>query len=276
VGGGRWWPILTLIVRMEFEGFAPVVDPHEVRQIVHAGASMPMRKMEQSEAWAKDYLLRRGFKAEDLVFEPDGNVPPDFLIEDRIAVGVRRLNQQWQAALGDLEPVEKFSTSLLIRLRKLLDSFRPPSNGVSWYVFHRFERPQLTKNWEPILRRELQPLQDGQIQDRERTIHIDAHFNVRLVRRAAPGSSTFIWGRGSDFDNGGWVIPELEKNLAICIDDKSKKIADYRKKYPEWWLDLVDHMMGGTPEAVQVEHDWNRVLIIHPSDWGWAYEVGNS
>jgi hypothetical protein len=31
-----------------------------------------MREREQSEAWAKDYLLRRGFKAEDVAFEPDG------------------------------------------------------------------------------------------------------------------------------------------------------------------------------------------------------------
>lgn len=237
---------------------------------------MPKREMDQSEAWAKDYLLYRGFKAEDMVFEPDGNVPPDFLVEGRIAVEVRRLNQHWQAASGDVDPVEKLSMPLLIRLRKLLEAFGPPSNGVSWYVFHRFERPQLTKDWEPILRRELQPFQDGQIQDRDRTIHVDPNFNVRLVRRAAPGSSTFIWGGGSDFDKGGWVIPELEKNLAICIGEKSAKIADNRKKYPEWWLILVDHMMGGTPEAVHVEHDWDKVLIIHPSNWGWAYEVRNT
>ena len=31
---------------------------------------MPKREMDQSEAWAKDYLLYRGFKAEDMVFEP--------------------------------------------------------------------------------------------------------------------------------------------------------------------------------------------------------------
>ena len=237
---------------------------------------MSKRKLDQSEAWANDYLLYRGFKAEDVVFEPDGKVPPDFLVEGRIAVEVRRLNQHWQAASGDLEPVEKLSMPLLIRLRRFLETFGPPSNGATWYVFHRIERPQLTKDWEPILRRQLQPFQDGKVQDRERTIHIDAHFNVRLVRRAAPGSSTFIFGGGSDFDRDGWVIPELERNLQICITEKSSKITDYRKKYPEWWLVLVDHMMGGTPEAIHVKHDWDKVLIIHPSNWAWAYEVPNT
>ena len=31
---------------------------------------MHKRKMDQSEAWARDYLLHRGFKVEDVVFEP--------------------------------------------------------------------------------------------------------------------------------------------------------------------------------------------------------------
>jgi hypothetical protein len=237
---------------------------------------MSKGKMDQSESWAKDYLVYRGFKAEDLAFEPDGNVPPDFLVEGRIAVEVRRLNQHWQAVSGDLEPVEKLSMPLFIRLRELLDAFGPPTNGVSWYVIHRFERPQLTRDWEPILRAKLQPFQQGQIHDREKIIRIDDHFNVRLVRRSEPGDSTFIWGGGSDFDKGGWVVPELERNLAICIKEKSGKIAAYRNKYPEWWLVLVDHMMGGTPETVHMEHDWDKVLVIHPSNYDWAYEVPRS
>lgn len=205
----------------------------------------------------------------------DGNVPPDFLVEGRVAVEVRRLNQHWEAGSGDLEPIEKLSMPLLIRFKKFLETFGPPC-GPSWYVFHRFERPQLTRDWEPILRTEFQPFRDGKVQEGERTIHIDAHFNVRLVRLAAPGSSTFIWGGGSDFDRGGWVIPELEKNLAICIAEKSVKIADYRDRYPKWWLVLVDHMVGGTPEPVQVKHDWDKVLIIHPSNWEWGYEVAST
>ena len=37
------------------------------------------------------FLRHSGFT--DLVFEPDGNIPPDFVVEGRIAVEVRRLNQ---------------------------------------------------------------------------------------------------------------------------------------------------------------------------------------
>jgi hypothetical protein len=83
-------------------------------------------------------------------------------------------------------------------------------------------------------------------------------------------------GGGSDFNKGGWVIPELEKSLNICIAEKTTKIAPYRSRYPEWWLVLVDHMMGGSPETIGVEHDWDKVLVIHPSNYAWAYEVPDS
>ncbi len=239
---------------------------------------MCARKMNQAEAWAKDYLVYRGFKEEDIDFEPDGNMTPDFLLENRIAVEVRRLNQHWQGSSEDdlREPVEKLSMPLLIRLRRLLEAFGSPENGVSWYVSHKFQRPQLTTNWEPILRKRLQPFQQGKIQDRENVIRIDDHFSVRLLRCPEPGASNFVWSGVSDFNQGGWVIPELEKNLAICIAEKSGKIAPHRRKYPEWWLVLVDYMMGGSPETVCVEHDWDKVLVIHPSNYGWAYEVPGS
>ena len=70
------------------------------------GIFMAGRKIDHAETWAKDYLVYRGFKAEDVVFEPNGNVPPDSVLKSRIAVEVQRLNQHWQAASGDLEPVK--------------------------------------------------------------------------------------------------------------------------------------------------------------------------
>ncbi len=51
--------------------------------------------MDTSESLVRDFLLYRGYA--DIVYEPDGNVPPDFLIDGRIAVEVRRLNQNHEA-----------------------------------------------------------------------------------------------------------------------------------------------------------------------------------
>ncbi len=229
--------------------------------------------MDQSEIWAKDYLVHRGFEAAEIVYEPDGNVPPDFLVEGRIAVEVRRLNQQLRSATGEPEAVEGLSLPLRNHLEQFLESLGPPLGGVSWWVFYEFARPQLTKSWKPILRSQLQPFLDGHVRDMERTISIDSNFKLQLVQQARPGSHAFVLGGEDDLDTGGWVGHEFQESLRRCIEDKSDKVANYRAKYPEWWLVLVDHMLGGAPRQVHCEHDWDRVLIIHPSNWAWAYEV---
>jgi hypothetical protein len=71
-------------------------------------------------------------------------------------------------------------------------------------------------------------------------------------------------GGFSDHDSGGWIIPELEKNIRICAREKTEKIAGVRARYPEWWLILVDHIGYGQEEHLSVEHDWDRVVLISP------------
>ena len=49
--------------------------------------------MDESERIASEYLATLGFN--DIQYEPDGNVPPDFVLNKTIAVEVRRLNQNF-------------------------------------------------------------------------------------------------------------------------------------------------------------------------------------
>lgn len=54
--------------------------------------------MDESDALVGRYLKARGFT--DVRYEPDGNVPPDFLADGRVAVEVRRLNQNHDDGSG--------------------------------------------------------------------------------------------------------------------------------------------------------------------------------
>jgi hypothetical protein len=54
--------------------------------------------MDESETLALKYLQSQGFI--NIKFEPDGNRPPDFLVDDTIAVEVRRLNQNFEYTFG--------------------------------------------------------------------------------------------------------------------------------------------------------------------------------
>ena len=63
------------------------------------------------------YLRHCGY--EDIVYEPDGKVPPDFLVNRRIAVEVRRLNQNFKHE-GRIEGLEQVSIRLQMGMRNLL------------------------------------------------------------------------------------------------------------------------------------------------------------
>jgi hypothetical protein len=76
-----------------------------------------------------------------------------------------------------------------------------------------------------------------------------------------------------DRNAGGWLIPELEKNIRICVKKKTEKIANIRAKYPEWWLILVDHIGFGQMESMDVRHDWDRVILINPLKPEEGYEI---
>jgi len=60
--------------------------------------------MDDSEIVVRQHLEHLGFKS--IIYEPDGNIPPDFLVEGRIAVEVRRLNQNYVSGSGQLEGLE--------------------------------------------------------------------------------------------------------------------------------------------------------------------------
>ncbi len=77
-------------------------------------------------------------------------------------------------------------------------------------------------------------------------------------------------------DSGAWVVSHLERNVRICIDEKTAKISGIRTKYPEWWLVLIDRIFYGVWvwEAIHIpHHGWDRVILINPIDPTRAVEV---
>jgi hypothetical protein len=232
--------------------------------------------MKEEEKWAKEYLLYRGFEENTIVFEPHCSRTPDFLVDRRIAIEVRRLNQHVKTASGKPEPLEELAKPLLDRLKKLLTSMGPPTNGVSWGVAPWFRRPQLTKNWEAVVCKKLQPFQSATVESEGEDIEIDRNFCLKLKRAGGPKSLSFFLATRADLDANGWPTPKLEENITLCINEKTKKIAPYRTEYPEWWLILIDFVLPGMQEEIQVKHDWDKVLVVPPSNYPGAYEVKTS
>jgi hypothetical protein len=235
--------------------------------------------MDKSEEVANSYLVHLGF--ESIVFEPDGNVPPDFLVDARIAIEVRRLNQNELTDSG-FQSLEEVAIPLQMRIGKLLASLDPPNLGASWFVHYSINRPLLP--WNQLvskLRGCLEAFRDDPRGEKPTSIHVDDCLEVRLLRAGDPHPTFFVSGGYSDDDSGGWVLAETQKNLRLCIEEKTLKIAPFRHKYREWWLVLIDRIGYGVPdcdrdlfrEHLRLEHGWDRIVLVNPLNPRSAFEL---
>jgi hypothetical protein len=76
--------------------------------------------MDDSERLADQYLRSFGIGA--VIYEPDGNMPPDFCVGGRIAVEVRRLNQNYEFSDGTKQGLEERAIPLWKKFKAHLPS----------------------------------------------------------------------------------------------------------------------------------------------------------
>ena len=217
----------------------------------------------------------------DVVYEPDGNVPPDFLVEGRIAVEVRRLNQNTVRQNGKPEGLEEVFIPFWQRMDNYLPTVAPSLNGESWYVSMDISRPlEPWKYLEPRLRKALLRFMASPKNQGFR-VSVSDHLQIEFDRAGRAYESFFVLGAGSDNESGGFVLGEVYENLKICSAEKERKISPYRSKYDEWWLVLPDHIGYGLDiedrqqfkALPQIQHSWSKIVLISPYDPSQAFEV---
>jgi hypothetical protein len=234
--------------------------------------------MDTSEKLVFEYLNHHGYT--DIVYEPDGNIPPDFLVNGRIAIEVRRLNQNYCEG-NNTQGLEEAAIPLWKKIEKLALSMGPPEDGESWFVFYRFSRPvEQWKKLEPKLRGALQNFKDKSPRVKT-SLNFQNGFEVEIFRASKLHVTFYVMAGHSDQESGGWLIPEMEKNLQICISEKTYKIKKMKSKYQEWWLVLSDHIGYSLDDfdrqqfrdIVSIEHDWQKIILINPMDYKEAFEI---
>ncbi|MFM8900143.1 MAG: hypothetical protein ACKOF9_09380 [Burkholderiales bacterium] len=179
--------------------------------------------MDVSEQLAERYL--RSLNLGAVTYEPDGNVPPDFLVGTDIAVEVRRLNQNYEFPDGSRQGLEQLAIPLWKRFRNHLPTLGKSVNGECWYVGLDFRRP--LEEWNtlrPLIEAELHAFMARPLRS-ETTLKITPNLSLDLIRSGKDHGSFFLLGASRDDDSGGWVMGEIEKNLRLCIAEKEKKIG---------------------------------------------------
>ncbi|MBI5968661.1 MAG: hypothetical protein HY882_12510 [Deltaproteobacteria bacterium] len=228
---------------------------------------MYRRRIKREELIAESYLNSLGIG--DVVFEPDGNIPPDFLLKETTAIEVRRLNQHFFAK-GEGRGLEEARIPLFGILQSTLAEFDPLYRGNSYWVSVRFRRPvgKSSANKRAIAKI-LTALLDKPLQlpcDLKVTESIGLHvFSSQPVE-----GKVFRFAGGTDRESGGWVLSEFTKNFKYCVEEKTRKVEDYRERYASWWLVLVDHIAHGFEENERKELrsmigpivSWDKVIVL--------------
>ena len=232
------------------------------------------KSMDSSEAIVDQMLKSMGFTS--VAYEPDGNVPPDFLADSRVAVEVRRLNQNFDAGSGK-RGLEEEAIPLWQKVENLAHSLGSATEE-SWFIFFHFSRP--IKPWRQ-LKLELEvALKNFKSQSvrKNGVVYRESDFELEVTRASKPLEHFFQMGGNSDEQSGGLVVSEMLENIYHCAQEKLDKIGRYQSKYPEWWLVLTDHIGFGLDaydegqllELVKRPAGWDRIIVVsphHPNRW---------
>ena len=236
--------------------------------------------MNADERRVFNYLNYLGYEKVD--FEPDGGVPPDFLVNGNIAIEARRLNQNYFNGT-EVKGLVKDSIKMDGHIDKLLNSFGAPIANESWFIRHKFARPiGQWKILEPKIKQALQTFLASPNKHEGQILLKTNNFELSILRKANnPQKTVFTKGIIIDNDFGGRVIEEMAKNINYCINEKSKKIERFRFKYKQWWLVLVDYIGNGLNQydiemlrsQVPIKVDWDKIIIINSTDYTQGFEI---
>jgi len=215
-------------------------------------------------------ILKKNYQ-EKIIFEPDGNIPPDFKLGDHIAIEVRRLNQH-HINSENAEGLEELLFPLNDAIDEVFESFGKQKSGFSYWAGICFRRPLSMDIYDlkKQIKKELDFFLLSNFSSFPYIVNISNEFTLEIYRTKSVGKNLFRKAIELDYDAGGFVISVYIENIQYCIDEKSKKIEPYLDKYTEWWLYLVDSMQLGLDQDdikevrknIKDLGNFNKVCII--------------
>lgn len=224
--------------------------------------------MKREEKIALDYLRT---DSDDVIYEPDGNTPPDFLLNHITAIEVRRLSKNIFYG-NSVKSIEQDGIRLRHALARVLREFDTKTATDNYWIYLKYSRP-IGRLSEVISKAKLGLT--NFVEKKPQTAHeikLSHNVSFSIIKANRKSSQVFRIGMESDLDNGGFVASMYMENINHCIKEKTKKIQSYRYKYADWWLILVDFLVGtiGEPEITTVlrninkPNSWRKIIVINP------------
>ena len=184
--------------------------------------------------------------SENVVFEPDGKIPPDFVIDSIVAIEARRLNKQFFDKTNT-EGLEQLSIPIRDIFSDVLKSFDSQYSGNSYWVSINFSRPLLTtlRKAKRDMKVALKAFLGADVFNFPYKLRVNDNIVLTINASEPIKGRIFRQAGGLDKNRGGHLVQMYIENINFCIKEKSTKITNYLSKYCPWWLLLVDHMGWG-------------------------------
>jgi len=220
--------------------------------------------MKAEEKIARNYFISKGYR--DIIFEPKGNRPPDLLLNNKIAVEVRRLNH-----IESGEPIEKLQYKLLPKLYKIIHTYGTDEFEKSTWVDIKFFRPlKVSKELFKAVEATLSEYSDQL--NLEKEYHPWPNLSLKFFPAGKKLRFKFNIASSMDGGHGGFVVQDIYESLKIIISEKKRKVEPYKEEFEMWWLALIDHIGYGLSdsdlnylkEIVDFPLHFERVIFISP------------
>jgi len=229
--------------------------------------------MNIEEEVVKIFLCNQGHPS--IQYEPDGNIPPDFLVDNHIAIEVRRLNENYFNG-SSIEGLEEKQINLFKVVKNVLDKYNNIETTIadSYGLVLEYARPiGNLKNIKCHLDQELYLFVHNQNRSTPHSIVISNSLKITLLKRPTVSNQLFCIYIEKDNNSGGLLEDLYVSNINYCISEKTSKIYKYHNKYKEWWLLLVDYLGWDlySWESEKMRHNirktnlWNKVIVINPN-----------
>ncbi len=233
--------------------------------------------MKFEERIANEYFKFK--KYDKIIFEPLGNTPPDFLINNSIAVEVRRLNK---FHLG--KPLEEIEYNVIPKIEKFISLFdNNETYGNTTIVFLIYSRP--IKFTEFIKQKILNVLKEYlNNKSIKKEYFISESLSLDFYEHSEKWKTQFEVGGIVDLNKSGFVVKDICDSLKIIINEKERKIKKFKSLYENWWLVLVDFVGYGisTSEVKKIKDGINenksfkKIILISPTDSKNGIEINYS
>ncbi|WP_088210561.1 hypothetical protein [Shewanella sp. Shew256] len=224
----------------------------------------------REEVLVANLLAKHGF---DVIYEPDGNIPPDILLDGRIAVEVTRLNKLI-CINGQYRRIDDDASSIIGVLKKSINSSNdslPPRYRVSAHVRRPFGNARkLSRNVSNALANAEKRLLSGSKEFVREYVPNTNGMSLFVRKSPLQHSEGFLLTGVSDLDAAYHDASTILESVRYCISEKESKVKNYLERYPEWWLVLSDTITyGGVSEYIEYIKEnlskscFSRIVIIN-------------